>query len=128
MKSKIAMIALMSVALAACNPQQPQVPQQFENPIQQAPVPVAQDGFDGGDAALGAVAGAAAGYMMGKGSSSNKTVIVDRRPIIVQQQRPGYGYNQGYGRRTTTVTKTTTIKRGFGGTVTKTVTKTKRRR
>lgn len=124
MKSKIAMIALLALSLAACNPPQPQVPQ-FDQPVQQAPTP--QGGFDTGDAAVGAMAGAAAGYMLGR-SGSNQGVR--ERTVIIDNRRPNYGYNNGYGRKTTSTTTTTTKRSMFGGkkvSITKTTRSSRRR-
>jgi hypothetical protein len=118
MKKIIAIIAI-ALSLAACGQQQAPLPSY--DGVQGAPAPVAQhDGFDTGDAAVGALAGAAAGYMMGKGSSNNRTIVVDnRRPT-------NYGYND-YRRSRNTVTTTTVTKRSaFGGS--KTVTRTTRSR
>lgn len=124
MKSKIAMIGLLALSLAACNPPQPQLPQ-LDQPVQQAPVPQAQNnGFDTGDAAVGALAGAAAGYMMGRAGSNNQPVR--ERTVIIDNRRPSnYGYNSGYGRKTTTTT-TTTKRSGFGGSKKVSITKTTR--
>ena len=139
-KTNLIAVILLSAALAACGPgpqqqQQPDIipaPQQgYSDHGQQIPQAQA-DGFDGGDAALGAVAGAAAGYMLGKGSATQsqpRTIIVERtRPVYVNNRGYGYnGYNKGYKQKTTTTV--TTTKRGmFGGTKTTTVTKTKSRR
>lgn len=118
MKKTIA-IVLVALSLAACGPNNAPLPA-YEGP-QGAPAPVAQqDGFDTGDAAVGALAGAAAGYMIGKGSSNNQ------RTVVIDNRRPSnYGYND-YGRRKTVTTTTVTKRSAFGGT--KTVTRTTRRR
>lgn len=115
MKKFIA-IAAVAAMLSACGPSPvPVMPQTVNEAGQQ--VVAQKDGFDTGDAAVGALAGAAAGYMMGKGSANNQP-----RTIIVDNTRRGnYGYNDYYrGRKTVT----TTVKRGFGGkTITRTTTK-----
>jgi hypothetical protein len=109
-------IAGAAILLSACGPSPvPAMPQT----VNEAGQVVAQkEGFHTGDAAVGALAGAAAGYMMGKGSSANN----QPRTIIVDNTRRGnYGYNDYRGRKTIT---TTTTSRGFGGkTVTRTTTK-----
>lgn len=128
---RIGTIAIISSAmlLAACGPT-PQPQYTPEQAVQQAaPQIIHQDGFDGGDAAVGAVAGAAAGYMMGRGSSHDRYYEERRRApartIIVD--RTGSRY---YARpQTRVVTKTvTTVKKGWGGKTTITKTTTKRRR
>jgi hypothetical protein len=104
MKSyKFLAIAMMALALSACGPNLPQ--QEY------IPAPQAQGH---GDAAVGALVGAGAGYMLGRASGNNqpRTVIVDRRPV--------YGYG-GYGGRKTVTT--TTTRRGAFGTTTRTVTR-----
>lgn len=120
----VAIILATVLALSACQPQVPQLPQvpaldQAGNVIQQQ-VPQA-DGFDAGDALLGAGVGAAAGYMLGN-SGGNRTTVIDNR-------RSSGNYNRGYGRKVITTT-TTTVKRGWGGkvkSVTRSVTRSRRR-
>ena len=112
MKSfKLFAVLATALMLSACGPQIPQMPQQpMAEVAQQA------GGFDTGDAAVGALVGAGAGYMMGRAGSNNqpRTIIVDRRPV-------NYGYG-GYGARKT-VTTTTTRRGMFGKTTTRTTTR-----
>lgn len=85
-RMKLLVASLMVAALTACGPDP--VPVVAQAPAQ--PVIVNQDsGFDGGSAALGAMAG----YMMGKSNSQQqRTVVIDNR------RNTGYGYND-YNRR-----------------------------
>lgn len=124
MNKKTLAAVLLSISLVACGPDSPAIPAgaaipTVENPAVAQVVPQA-DKFDTGDAAVGALAGAAAGYMMGKGATPQQTVVVAPGPSY-----GGYsGYRGGYGRTTTTVT--TTRRSVFGN---KTVTtRTTRRR
>lgn len=136
-----ATLATCTVTLTGCNqPQMPQIPNtsQLQQQLDANGNPVAQqDGFDAGDAALGAVAGAVGGYMLGKaatpsggsygGYGRDRTVIVDRRPVYVTPSpRPVYrNYGStGFGSRGIT-SKTTTTTRSRTGT--SRVTTTKRR-
>lgn len=120
MKLKFIVVMAMAVVLSACGnnnaPQMPvETPQQV---VQQA------DSFDTGDAAVGALAGGVAGYMMGKGSNNSqpRTIIVDRRPT-------NYGYNDyNRGRKVVTTTTTTVKKSMFGNKRTTTRATTSRRR
>lgn len=120
MKIELLVASLVVAALTACgNNNVPQLPVD----AQQHPVQQQADGFDTGDAAVGALAGAAAGYMMGKSSNNShpRTVIVDRRPTY-------YGYND-YKRGTSVTRTTTTVKKSmFGNKRTVTRTTTSRRR
>ncbi len=122
---KILAIVSIAVMMAACDQARPPVQAAYDavpNNVQAAAAPQANNGIDAGDAAVGAIAGAAAGYFLGKGSAASnqpRTVIVDRRPTY-------YGYKD-YSRRSTVVTRTTTVSRGLTGrTVTRTTTSRRR--
>jgi hypothetical protein len=126
---KLFALLLVAVSLVACGPDRPPVPV-----INQEGQPVAQqaqgggDGFDTGDAAVGALAGAAAGYMMGKSSNSQP-----QRTVIVDNRSPYYGpsyrnYGSPYGRKSVTTTTTTTKRSAFGGRTTTTTRSVTRRR
>lgn len=125
---KIFALLTVAVALVACGPSP--VPAPVLNAEGQ---PVAQqaqgggNGFDTGDAAVGALAGGVAGYMMGKSSNSQpqRTVIVDnRRPYY----GPSYGSSSNYGRKSVTTTTTTTKRSLMGGRTTTTTRSVTRRR
>lgn len=137
---KVIIASVMALALVGCNEFSPvptnltQAPVQQPQVVHQAPVPQAQEGFDTGDALVGAAVGAAAGYMLGN-SGSNRTTIIDNRGYDNRssgysgyRSTPSYRPSYGYGNKST-VTTTTTTKRSslFGGTK-KTITRTVRRR
>jgi len=111
--SIIVLIAATALALSACGPSPvPQLPMpQTQVAEQQAPV---QEGYSGSQVAVGALAGAAAGYMLGKHSGRKENTVV---------VHPAPSYSGGYSGRKT-VTTTTTRRSAFGGkTVTRTVTR-----
>lgn len=113
--ASIVLAAALALSVVGCGPNIPNM----ENPIAGQQVPSAQ-GIDGSSAALGALGGAAAGYMLGKSNSNSQ------RPVIVQQGSSygGYGssYSRPYGSRST-VTTTTTRRNAFGGTTTRSTTR-----
>lgn len=124
---KIFALLMVAVTLVACGPSP--VPAPVLNvegqPVAQQPQ-AGGNGFDTGDAAVGALAGGVAGYMMGKSSNSQpqRTVIVDnRRPYY----GPSYG-SSGYGRKSVTTTTTTTKRSLMGGRTTTTTRSVTRRR
>jgi hypothetical protein len=115
-----------SLSLTACQPEVVAAAPAASAP-QVVPVPQAADSFDTGDAALGAVAGAAAGYMLGKAASPSYAHPPQPQTVVVHQPPPQSAY---YGQRNAYTTTTTTVRRsGFGGkTVTTTRTVTRGRR
>ncbi len=121
MKKIIAMAFV--VFLSACNnPAVPPLPQVGDiAPAAQAVQQHQAGGFDTGDAAVGALVGAGAGYMLGRSGSNNGQTVIDNR-----SRYGGYGYNN-YGGRKQTTTVTTTKRSFFGGKKTVTRTTTRRR-
>jgi hypothetical protein len=112
-----AMLLAMATAitLTACGPGVPtgNIPM----PAPAASVAQAGNGFDVGDAAIGAAAGAIGGYMMGKSAGRNQAM--QQAPVIVQQPTTVYRtYPQPAYRKPwytpsprTATTTTTTVQR-----------------
>lgn len=108
MIKKSLIVAALAMSMVACGPnpsfQQPGI-LNTENPVQQIPQP--QTGIDGSSAAIGAVAGAVGGYMMGRSSNSRTTTIIQQAPrtVYVRPSPPRttvYRSTRSYSGSTTT--------------------------